>query len=134
MDRRRLALVIAVVCLVAGVGALGFLVGGRHALDNLTVIAATPDELAAAMQNDRFYADYNERTLVVQGVVASLTGDATGAVLQFQTQGAFTTRCRFDQYPATVHQGDTIRVVAEGATAERLPSAVLLTGCSVLGG
>jgi len=108
--------------------------GDRYALTNLTVLETTPDHLAAAMQNDHFYSDYNEDTLVVRGLVGSLTGDRTGAVLQFQTASAFTTRCQFDQYPATVHPGDTISVLTEGATAERLASAVLLRGCRLLGG
>jgi hypothetical protein len=64
----------------------------------------------------------------------SLTSYGSGAVLKFQTQGGFKTRCQFDQYPTTVHPGDTISVVAEGATAERLTSAVLPRGCSLLSG
>jgi hypothetical protein len=104
------------------------------ALDNLTVVEATPDQLAAAMQSDHFYADYNEHTLLVNGLVASLTSGGGGGELQFQTQGTFTTSCAFDQYPATVHAGDTIVVVTEGATAERLTSGVRLKGCQLLGG
>ncbi|HEV2006959.1 MAG TPA: hypothetical protein VGQ85_10125 [Candidatus Limnocylindrales bacterium] len=130
----RVLIVIGALCVLAGVGGIGFFSGERYALANLTVHETTPDQLAAAMQNDRFYSDYNEKTLVVHGLVASLTADGSGAVLEFQTPSAFTTRCQFDQYPATVHPGDTISVVTEGATAERLASAVLLRGCSLLGG
>jgi len=39
----------------------------------------------------------------------------------------------FDHYPSTVHRGDTISVATEGATAERLPTEVLLKGCSLPG-
>ncbi len=82
------------------------------------------------MQEDHFYSDYNERTLVIHGVVASLAG----GVLQFQAQNAFTTRCVFDHDPGTLQPGEPISVVAEGAAAERLPSAVLLRGCHLLAG
>lgn len=134
MSRVRVLIVIGALCVLAGVGGIAFLLGDRYALANLTVLETTPDQLAAAMQNDHFYSDYNEDTLVVHGLVASMAGDGSGAVLQFQAQSAFTTRCQFDQYPATVHPGDTLSVVTEGATAERLTSAVLLRGCSLLGG
>jgi hypothetical protein len=130
----RVLIVIGALCVLAAVAGIAFFSGNRYALANLTIQDATPDQLAAAMQNDQFYSDYNEDTLVVRGLVASLAGDGSGAVLQFQTQSAFTTRCQFDQYPATVHPGDTISVIAEGATAQRLTSAVLLRGCSLLGG
>lgn len=134
MSRLRVLIVIAALCALAGAGGIGFLVGNRYALANLTVVAATPDQLAAAMQGDHFYSDYNEHTVLVHGVVASLTSDGSGAMLQFQTQGLFTTRCHVDTYPATIRSGDTISVVAEGAAAQRLTSAVLLMGCRVLGG
>lgn len=134
MSRLRVLIVIVALGALAGAGGIGFLVGNRYALDNLTVVDATPDQLAAAMQNDEFYSSYNEHTVLVQGVVASLTADGGGAMLQFQTQGPFTTRCHFDQSPATIHDGDTISIVAEGATAQRLTSAVLLAGCRLVGG
>jgi hypothetical protein len=134
MSRVRVLIAIGLVCVLAGIAGIALYLGDRYALSNLTVRQATPDELAAAMQNDEFYTDYNENTLVVRGLVASLTGDGSGAVLQFQTDGAFQTRCQFDQYPSTVHPGDTITVVAEGATAERLTSAVFLKRCSLPGG
>ncbi len=108
--------------------------GNRYALDNLTVVDATPDQLAAAMQNDQFYSTYNEHTVLVQGVVASLTADGSGAALQFQTQGAFTTRCHVDTYPATVHPGDTISALRQGPRPSGSTSAVLLMGCRLLGG
>ncbi len=130
----RVVILIGALCgFVAAVGGIAFFSGERYALDRLTVYEATPGQLAAAMQNDEFYADYNEDTLVVRGQIASLTEDGVGAVMQFQTPGAFTTRCQLEHYPMTVHPGDTISVLAQGATAERLASAVLLRGCSLIG-
>jgi hypothetical protein len=133
VTRLRVVILIGVLGLLAGVGGAAFFLGERAALDNLTVVDATPDQLAAAMQNDHFYADYNEHTLLVRGLVASLTSGGGGAELQFQMQGGFTTRCQFDQYPATVHPGDSVVVVTEGATAERMASAVRLKECRLLG-
>jgi len=134
VTRLRVVILIGVLGLLAGVGGAAFFLGERAAVNNLTVVEATPDQLAAAMQNDHFYADYNFHTLLVHGLVASLTAGGGGAELQFQTPGAFTTRCQFDQYPTTVHPGDTVFVVTEGAIAERLTSAVRLKGCRLLGG
>jgi len=133
LSRGRVLIATGVLIVLAGAVGIAAFLGDHYALSNLTVEQATPDELAAAMQNDHFYSDYNEATLVVRGVVASIAGDGPGAVLQFQTQGVYQTRCQLDHYPSTVHPGDTITVVAEGATAERLPTGVLLKGCSLPG-
>ncbi len=133
LNRGRVLIAIGLLIVLAGVGGVAAFLGDHYALSNLSVRQVTPDELAAAMQNDRFYSDYNEATLVVRGVVASLAGDGGGAVLQFQTQGAYQTHCQFDQYPSAIHPGDTITVVTEGATADRLSTGVLLKGCRLPG-
>ena len=133
MTRRRVVVVIGALVILSGVSAGAFLLGERHALGELTVVEATPDQLAAAMQDDRFYSAYSERTLLVHGLVASLTADGSGADL-LQTTGGFMAGCRFDGLPTSVHPGDMITVVTEGATAERLTSAVLLMGCRLPGG
>lgn len=134
MSRVRVLIVIGLLCVLAGVGGIAFFLGDRLALLNVTIQQATPDELATAMANDEFYADYFENTLLVRGSVASVASDGYGGVIEFQSQGAFKTRCQFDQYPATIHAGDTISVVTQGATAVRLTSVVLLRGCILLGG
>jgi hypothetical protein len=134
MSRVRVLIVIGLLCVLSGVGGIAFFLGDRYALINVTIRQATPDQLATAMQNDEFYSDYIQNTLLVRGSVASMSGDRSGGVLEFQTQGGFKTRCQLDQYPATIHVGDTISVVTQGATAERLTSAVLLRGCILLGG
>lgn len=106
------------------------------ALSSPSIPRKRPEERRATVErvNDQFYSDYNEDMLVVRGLVASLTGDGGGVELQFQTQTALTTRLQFDKYPATVHPGDTISVITDGAIAERLTFAVLLRGCHLLGG
>jgi hypothetical protein len=134
VTRMRVLVLLAALGVVAGVGSGAFFLGERMALNSLSIVEATPDQLAAAMRNDHFYADYNEHTLLVHGLVASVASGGGGGELQFQTKGAFTTSCAFDQYPGTVHAGDTIVVVAEGATAERLTSGVRLKECQLLGG
>lgn len=133
MRRRGLVVVVGALALLVGVGGAASLLGYRHALGGLGVVDATPDQLAEAMRADRFYSDYNQDAVVVSGVVASLDG-AGSTTLQFRTSGPFTTRCRLDRSPQGVRPGDRVTVVAQGATAERLPSAVLLTGCLVVGG
>lgn len=134
MRRRGVVAVVGLVALLAAVGGAASLLGYRSALGGLGVVDATPSQLADAMQADRFYSDYNQYAVVVSGIVASLAASPGGAALQFQTSGAFTTRCQLDHYPQAVHPGERVTVVAQGASAERLPSAVLLTGCRLVGG
>lgn len=130
----RVLIVIGALCVLAGVGGIAFFLGDRYALTNLTVKETTPDQIAAAMQNDQFYSDYNEATLVVDGVVTSVHGDGGGGLVEFQTHGGFAMQCQFDQYPTTIHAGELISVMTEGAAAERLTAAVVLRGCLLMGG
>ena len=44
-----------------------------QALDGLSIKRVTATEIANAMQEDRFYADYRQNTLLVDGIVSSLS-------------------------------------------------------------
>ena len=118
------ALVFVVVAVVA------FFVGGTHAMDGLSIKRVTATEIANAMRDDRFFADYGQRTLLVDGTVASKSMRGSDVIAGFKTDSSVQALCDLGSHPASKPQaGERITVVAEGARAEREPSAVLLNGC-----
>jgi hypothetical protein len=52
-------------------------------------------------------------------------------IVEFKTGSPFRALCDFGALPSGLRGGDRISVIAEGAGAERQPSAVLLHGCVV---
>lgn len=125
----RVVLVMVLLVAVAGVSSISLFLGGSYALEGLTVRHVTPDRLASAMQSDAFYSDYRENSLVVRGTVASATNAGHTVTLEFTTKGRFKALCQMHHGGPTIRAGDTITVVSEALTAQRRPSAVLLTGC-----
>jgi hypothetical protein len=122
-----------VLMLIAIVAAGGlFWWGSSRALQTLSITSVTPDQLADAMQKDAFYTLYREKTLVVQGTVASVRNEGNGTIITLKTSTSYQTLCNIGSAPTTVKVGDTSTLLAEGATAIREPSAVLLVGCVAL--
>jgi hypothetical protein len=132
MNMARLLIAIAFLGTLAGVAAISFSLGEGNAVGALSVRQVTADQLGAAMQADQFYSEYREATLLVRGSVASVYADGHGFALEFKTQNGFKTICQLGQYPSAVNDGDTLTAVTEGANAERLSSAVLLSNCVLL--
>ena len=130
--KRRVVLTAAVVVVVIGAVAGAFFVGDGHALGALQIQQVTPDQMATAMHNDEFYSNYRESTLLVRGTVASIEANGGGATIEFKTSVTFTTSCQLSQYPTTVHAGDDVTAVTEGATAQRLTSGVSLSDCVLM--
>lgn len=118
-----------VVVLLALVGSVAFFLGDKHALDAMRVTHATPDQIAVAMQQDQFFADYRERALVVTGTVASVIGDAGGEVVHFRSASQYAALCDLRDRASGVRPGMRLTVIAEGATGERQSSAVMLRNC-----
>ncbi|MDX6416422.1 MAG: hypothetical protein QOG28_1042 [Trebonia sp.] len=83
------------------------------------------------MHDDTFYSDFKDATLVMRGTVAPLDRRAGDVVVEFSTRSPYRSLCDLGSQLSTPHVGDTITVLAEGATAERRPSAVVLTGCTL---
>jgi hypothetical protein len=132
IHKKRAVWTAVVVVVVIGTGAGAFFIGNGHALGALQIQRVTPDQMATAMQNDEFYSDYRESTLLVRGTVASIKANGSGATIAFKTSGTFTTSCQLSQYPTTVHAGDAVTAVTEGATAQRLTSGVSLSDCVLM--
>ena len=113
----------------ACVGGVSFFLGDKHALEALRVSHVTPGQIAKAMKEDRFFADYRERTLLVTGTIESVTGDVGGVIIRFRTASRFAALCDLRDRSSAVRRGVRLTVIAEGATAERQSAAVMLRNC-----
>jgi hypothetical protein len=120
------AIVILLLLIVAG-GCYYW--GWRSALNGLTIKMATPTQIAQAMKNDNFYSTYNENTLRVPGVVTSVSQRGRDAVIGLGTDSSFKTLCNLGHVTTNLHNGETVTVLAEAATAERQTQAVMLINC-----
>jgi hypothetical protein len=121
----------ALLLLILGGGA-GFLLGGNHWLGKLSVATVTPDQIATAMSNDDFWGTYRENTLIVNGSVASVTQQSGDTQIELTTSTIFKVYCDIGSAATSVKSGDPIKILAEAFPAKRLPSGVLLTGCTIL--
>ncbi len=122
--------VLALAVLALSVGA-GFLWGDKRALDTLSIVQVTPNQMAEAMSADNFYGLWRERTLVAHGTVAGITQQGSETLIELTTDSVSKVYCDMSS-TTTLAAGDSVRVVAEGERANRMPSGVLLTGCVVL--
>ncbi len=108
-----------------------YFLGDKHGVESMTFKTATPTELADAMKNDNFYSIYRENTLIVSGVIASLSQQGNDLVLGFKTSSSYNAYCNLGSATTSLHVGDTTTVMSEAARAERQPGAVMLTGCMI---
>ena len=127
--KRRLLWSTALLFVGACVGGISFFLGDEHALEALRVSHVTPSQIAKAMKEDRFFADYRERTLLVTGTIESVTGDSGGVIVRFRTVSRFAALCDLRDRGSAVRRGVRLTVIAEGATAERQSAAVMLRNC-----
>ena len=59
--------------------------GWRMSLNRLTFKTVTATQTANAMKDDSFYSNYNENTLVIHGVVSSVTNQNNDLVIGLKT-------------------------------------------------
>jgi hypothetical protein len=83
------------------------------------------------MKQDHFFSSYRESTLLVRGTVVSDNQTGGDGMVGSQTGSTFSLTCDLGHQPMSVHLGDTVTVLAEGASAERQSSGVLLRGCTI---
>jgi hypothetical protein len=127
MNKRYLKYCAAIIILVAGcIGS--YLWGAKDIVDKIAM-HVTPDQIADAMKNDSFFSSYKEKTLIVEGTVLAISDKGGNVILGFKTSSAFQALCNLNVASSSIQAGDTIRVVALGATAARENSAVLLQDC-----
>jgi hypothetical protein len=117
------------VIVAAGVG--GFLLGDLHAVKGISVMRATPHQLAEAMKQDRFFSDYRQSALLVTGTIASVTQGDGHLLVAFKTGSTYGTACDLGALTAAPRVGQTFTVLTVGQAAERLPAGVLLHDCVI---
>ena len=130
--RRLLGVAGLVVLLVVVIAGATLFLGDSVALSNLSVRRVSPDQAAQAMQNDAFYSDYRNATLVVTGTVVSARTTSDGTVIQLATTTAYQTYCQSSRSLSSLKDGETVTAVTEGYSAVRLPSGVSLSDCIFL--
>ena len=132
MTRRRLLGLAGLLVLLMAIGGAAFFLGDSMALGHLSVHRVSPDQAAEAMQDDQFYSDYRDATLLVTGTVVSQRTTSGGTVVQLATTTTFKTFCQWSRSPSPLRDGETITAVTEGYGAVRLPSGVSLSECTIL--
>jgi hypothetical protein len=94
-------------------------------------VEISPDQLAVAMQEDRFFADYGQQTLLVRGTVDSVSNAKNHHTVEFRTGSPIRVLCDLGQALLPEQPGDTITVRAPASEVVRRPqaSAVMLKVC-----
>ncbi|MDQ2933744.1 MAG: hypothetical protein M3R49_01975 [Chloroflexota bacterium] len=64
---RRIAVGLCSALVIVVTAVLAFFLGATHAMDGLSIKRVTATEIANAMQDDRFFTDYGQSTLLVDG-------------------------------------------------------------------
>jgi hypothetical protein len=95
------------------------------------IVQVTADEIAQAMQEDRFFSDYGQNTLLVRGVLASLYWQNNVHVAALSTSIQTTVLCDLGSATTSVRPGNTITITAPAADAQRASFAVMLRNCKV---
>lgn len=124
------AVIILLVVLLVVSGS-AFLLGDKHALETMKFKSAAPDQIANAMKEDHFYNDYRASTLIVRGQVALLSRQDGDTVIGLKANSSYKALCDLGNVSSVPRVGTTITVMAEGATAQRQPAAVLLKNCII---
>jgi hypothetical protein len=99
----------------------------------LPVVRVTADQVARAMEEDRFFADYGQTTLLVQGTVFSVKRQETDLIIGLDTAVPTKVMCDLGSYPGIVHVGATVTVKSAypQRDASRQASAVMLRNCTI---
>jgi hypothetical protein len=121
----RSKVVLALAVTSAALGGCSLLSSHDHSGE---MIAVTADEVAAAMAEDRFYADYGGATLLVSGTVASITGAGGETLVTLATSNGTAVLC--DIGSARLIPGGP--VVVRSSEVERRDVGVMLDGCRIV--
>jgi hypothetical protein len=70
-----------------------FSLGDKHGVESMAFRQVSPTELAEAMKYDHFYRSYRENTLLVSGVIVTLTQQGNELILGFKTSSTYQTLC-----------------------------------------
>ena len=98
--KRQIAVGLGLALVHVVTAALAFFLGDKHATDGMSIKRVTATEIANAMKDDRFYADYGPSTLLVAGTVSSLSMRGGDVIAEFATDSSFQTLCDLGAQPS----------------------------------
>ena len=92
-------------------------------------VSVSADQIALAMQEDRFFSDYRNAKLLVSGTVADVTSEDGETIIELAT--SIPTKVRCDLGPSTVAVQVGAPITVTSSDGERIPDAILLRGCAL---
>ncbi len=97
------------------------------------VVRVTADQAARAMEQDRFFSDYGQTTLLIQGTVFSVKRQDTDLIIGLDTSVPTKVMCDLGAYLGIVRVGAnvTIQSAYPQQDASRQPSAVMIKNCTI---
>ena len=123
-------IIAGVVLIIVAAGVAGFALGDIQAVKGISVMRATPHELAEAMKQDRFFSDYRQAHSLSPARSRPLLG--TRAISSWRSGPARRTALvRSRRGDVAPHAGETFTVLTVGQAAERLPTGVRLHDCVI---
>ncbi len=98
-----------------------------------TVAQVTADEVAQAMDQDRFYSTYGQSPLLVRGSVAALDPQPAHFTVVLATRGPTQVLCDLGNQSPPLKVGDliTVRSADPEHDVERQPGAALIKNCTL---
>src|SRR6202521_1560732 len=98
-----------------------------------SVVQVTADQVAQAMDGDRFYATYGQTTLLIQGTVAGIDPQPSHFILILATSGSTQVLCDLGSKAAAIKAGDTVTVQSADPEKDiaRQDAGVLIRNCAV---
>ena len=93
----------------------------------------TADQVAQSMQDDQFFTDFGDTTLLIQGTVAAVEQQGSHTRLKLATSLPINVVCDISPESPGVHVGELITVKSANPPrdASRDASSVLLNNCSL---
>ena len=113
--------------IIVAAGAGGFLLGDVDAAKGISVMRATPHELAEAMKQDRSFSDYRQSALLVTGTIASVTRSRDRLFVTFRTGSTYGASCDLGALPVGPRVGGTFTVLTVGQAPSACPPAFACT-------
>jgi hypothetical protein len=98
-----------------------------------TVVQVTADQVAQAMDEDRFYATYGQTTLLIQGAVAAVDQQPDHFIVTLATSGPTQVLCDLGTTTPAIKVGETVTVRSANPEQDvaRQDAAVLIHNCTL---
>ncbi len=97
------------------------------------VVRVTADQVAQAMEQDEFFADYGQSRLLIQGTVSLVKRQDSDLIIELETSVPTKVICDLGNYFGIIRVGSTVTVESAfpQRDASRQQSAVMLKNCTI---